>query len=138
VREAASLASPGGTAGREAAAWALALLVAAGLAAAAFRVPGLVADAWRNRPWALAHFHADAMGLLNLVYGPWAGALPERAARGASLALLAGSALLPLGFLLGGLSHREGDPGPGIALVPAGAALVVSVAVRQALRAFRA
>lgn len=103
----------------------------------AFRVSWIVADAWRNRLWSLAHFHADAMGLLNLVYRPWAGELPESGARTTSRVLVIGSALIPLGFTLGGLAHSEGDPGLGILLVPAGAALVISVAVRQAVRAWR-
>ena len=103
----------------------------------AFRVSWIVADAWRNRLWSLAHFHAEAMGLLNLVYGPWAGALPDASARTASRVLVIGSALLPLGFVLGGLAHPEGDPGIGILLTPVGAALVISVAVRQAIRAWR-
>jgi hypothetical protein len=97
----------------------------------AFRVSWVVADLWRNRLWALAHFHADAMGLLNLVYRPWARGAGE------SRALAIGSALIPVGFLLGGFAHSEGDPGLGILLVPVGAALVISVAVRQAIRAWR-
>jgi hypothetical protein len=97
----------------------------------AFRVSWVVADVWRNRLWSLAHFHADAMGLLNLVYRPYARGLAE------SRVLAIGSALIPLGFLLGGLAHAEGDPGLGILLVPSGAALVISVAARQATRAWR-
>ncbi|HYV48399.1 MAG TPA: hypothetical protein VFA20_26245 [Myxococcaceae bacterium] len=97
----------------------------------AFRVSWVVADAWRNRLWSLAHFHADAMGLLNLVYRPYARGAAE------SRALAAGSALIPVGFVLGGLAHSEGDPGLGILLVPVGATLVISVAVRQAIRAWR-
>jgi len=103
----------------------------------AFRVSWIVRDAWRNRLWSLAHFHADALGLVNLVYRPWAGALPEPGGRTASRLLVIGSALVPLGFLLGGLAHSEGDPGMGIFLVPIGAALVISVAARQAIRAWR-
>ena len=103
----------------------------------AFRVSWIVADAWRNRLWALAHFHADAMGLVNLVYRPWVGELPEPGARTASRVLAIGSALIPLGFVLGGLAHTEGDPGLGILLVPVGAVMVISVAARQAIRAWR-
>ena len=46
-------------------------------------------------------------------------------------------ALIPVGFLLGGFAHSEGDPGLGILLVPVGALLVISVAARQAIRAWR-
>jgi len=97
----------------------------------AFRVSWVVADIWRNRLWSLAHFHADAMGLLNLVYRPYARGVAE------SRALAIGSALIPVGFVLGGFAHTEGDPGLGIALVPVGAALVISVAARQAFHAWR-
>lgn len=103
----------------------------------AFRVPWLVADAWRNRLWSLAHFHADALALVNLVYRPWAAEIPLPGGKTASRVLIAGSALIPLGFLLGGLAHAEGDPGVGIFLVPVGAVMVISVAVRHAIRAWR-
>lgn len=92
-----------------------------------FRWAPLVADAWKQRLWALAHFHGAALGLFNLVYVHWAGVpgLSERARRAASRALLLGSAALPLGFLLGGIAHPEGDPSLGIVLAPVGALLVL-------------
>jgi hypothetical protein len=77
--------------------------------------------------WKLAHFHGAVLAVVNLVYGqsldPSAAVVPL--GRAASRAMVAGGVLLPLGFLLGGLWHFEGDPGIGIVLVPVGALLVL-------------
>jgi hypothetical protein len=100
----------------------------------------LLRDPVRRELWSLAHFHGVGLALLNLVYALWAdgpGLSPSRR-RAASRALLVGSTLLPIGFLLGGAFHPEGDPGLGIFLVPAGAALVIFVAAVHALAAWRA
>ena len=43
----------------------------------------------------------------------------------ASSCLLASTALLPLGFLLGGVVIHAGDPGLGIVLLPVGAILLL-------------
>jgi hypothetical protein len=40
--------------------------------------------------------------------------------------VLVGSALLPAGFLLGGLVVRGGDPNPAVLLAPLGAALLLA------------
>jgi len=104
-----------------------------------FRWGPMVGDAWKQRLWSLAHFHGAAFGLLNLVYVPWAdaSAVPPRLRVAASRALLAGSTLMPLGFLLGGLGHFEGDPSLGILLAPVGAALIGITALIQAVAAWR-
>lgn len=88
-----------------------------------FKWPGILGDALRRELLRLAHFHAGLLGLVNLVYARFGEApgLSERTRRAASRALLWGSLCLPLGFLLGGLWHPEGDPGLGIVLVPLGA-----------------
>ena len=97
-------------------------------------------DPLRREMWILAHFHGALLAVVNLVYVRWAEApgLTGGARTLASRALLTGSLLLPLGFLLGGLQHFEGDPGWGIFLSPVGgAALLVTtfVQVRAAWRA---
>lgn len=101
-----------------------------------FKSPELTLDPIRREFWSLAHFHAASLALLNLVYVAWANdeALSETQQRSASRALLAGSALLPLGFFLGGTIHPEGDPGVGIFLVPIGA-LAILYAVAMHARA---
>jgi hypothetical protein len=42
--------------------------------------------------------------------------------------------LMPLGFLLAGISHPEGDPGLGIWLVPPGALLMIFGIVALAIQ----
>jgi hypothetical protein len=105
----------------------------------AFRWAPLLADVLKHRLWALAHFHGAALGLLNLVYVRWEDtrALGEAARRHASRALLLGSTALPLGFLLGGIAHPEGDPSLGIFLAPVGALLVLSAVAAQTFAAWR-
>ncbi|HSC86490.1 MAG TPA: hypothetical protein VLC09_04440 [Polyangiaceae bacterium] len=60
-------------------------------------------------------------------------AAPGRALRVASLGLGMGLGLVPLGFLLGGIQAGSGDPGPGILLVPVGAAALLVGVVAAAL-----
>ena len=90
-------------------------------------------DPLRREMWTLAHFHGALLSVLNLVYVRWAESpgLSMGQRMLASRALIAGSVLLPLGFVLGGLQHYEGDPGVGIFLAPVGAAaLLVAVVVQ--------
>lgn len=107
-----------------------------------FKDVGYLLDPLRREFWQLAHFHGAALALVNLVYARSllrAGG-PPRAARGtrlASRALMTGSLLLPLGFFLGGLHHYEGDPGPGIFLVPPGALLVLGAVALEAVACWR-
>lgn len=105
-----------------------------------FRWAPLVGDVWRQRLWSLAHFHGAAMGLVNLVYVQWADtvALGGGSRRRASRMLMWGSAALPLGFLLGGIAHPEGDPSIGIFLAPVGALLVLYTIAVQMRAAWRA
>jgi hypothetical protein len=98
----------------------------------------LLDDPLRRELLSLAHFHAGLLGLVNLVYAGFAD-LPAlgSARRLASRALRAGSLLLPLGFLLGGVWHMEGEPGLGVLLVPVGALGVGTAIVLQARAAWR-
>jgi len=81
-------------------------------------------DPVRRLTWTLAHAHGTLLSIAAIVLG--AIVLPRSGAsvtsqRRSDRIFAAGSILLPLGFLLGGISHPEGDPGPGILLVPVGA-----------------
>lgn len=99
-----------------------------------FKQAGYLLDPLRRELWTLAHFHGALLSVVNLVYVRWAEApgLTASARSRASWALIAGSVLMPVGFLLGGLQHYEGDPGFGIFLAPLGAlALLVPVAVQM-------
>jgi hypothetical protein len=89
----------------------------------------------RRMMWRLAHAHGALLCVLNVVFAlsaPWLHcSRPERRAL-ASRALISATLLLPAGFLLGGAGAENGDPGLGIALVPAGALLLLAALVRSA------
>lgn len=79
--------------------------------------------------WRLAHGHGTLLALLHLAF---AFTLPklDSAAVPQPAGLISGcftgaSLLIPGGFFLGGLTAIEGDPGPAVAMVPAGAALLL-------------
>lgn len=109
----------------------------------AFKVPAyLDADAETRRLcWRLAHAHAALLGLVQLVYGlslrsleGWA---EDGLVRAAGRLLATGAVLLPLGFALGGVDARHGDPGLGILLVPFGAVATALGLVGLAARSLR-
>lgn len=74
----------------------------------------------------LAHAHGTLLSLVNVAFALTARVRPRVARPAASASLLASLVLLPGGFLLGGLWASGGDPGLGVVLVPAGAALLVA------------
>lgn len=101
-----------------------------------FKAVSYLMDPVRLEFWSLAHFHGIGLALVNLVIGSWAGSkLLEN--RFTSVSLMAGSVLLPLGFLLGGIGHFDSDPGLGIFLAPVGAALVLYAIGALVLAAWR-
>ncbi len=73
----------------------------------------------------LSHAHGTLLSIVNVAFALTARARPEVARPAVSASLLASLVLLPGGFLLGGLWASGGDPGLGVVLVPAGAALLV-------------
>jgi hypothetical protein len=76
----------------------------------------------RRLMWTLAHAHGTLLSLVQLGTAGTACWLGRGVVSpGASRSLLAGLVLLPLGFFLGGVVTRGGDPGPGIFLAPVGA-----------------
>ncbi len=86
-----------------------------------------VSNATRRLSFTLGHAHGTLLGVLNVAF-----ALSVRHAKmsavsaaRASFALRAATVLMPLGFILGGLSFYAGDPGLAIVLVPPSAALLV-------------
>ncbi len=89
----------------------------------------------RRLLWRLAHAHGALLSLVQLGFAAtlssaWQGSI--RGLRLASTALLLAGFLLPLGFFLGGVTLYGGDPGPGIALAPVGAACLLVAAGRTA------
>jgi hypothetical protein len=88
-----------------------------------------VSNETRRLMWRLAHAHGALLGLVHVVYGLAVGAVPGLGSPRTGLittALIGASVLLPGGFFLGGIVFYAGDPGLGIALVPAGAFLLLA------------
>jgi hypothetical protein len=83
----------------------------------------------RRLSFRLGHAHGALLALVHLGFAVTLERLraPSGAgARLASLGLVVASVLLPAGFLLGGLGAVGGDPGAWIALVPAGASVLLA------------
>jgi hypothetical protein len=120
--------------------WLLAVSLPLGLtleALHAWKVQVYLGSTLRRELWTLAHAHGNLLGILCLVVALLAprvfGEQRAPARRSAERQLAAGAVLMPLGFLLGGVMNREGDPSLGIALVPVGGVLVFVALVRTAL-----
>ena len=87
-----------------------------------------VSNETRRLMWTLAHAHGTLLAVIHIVFGLTlrAGSAPALAnPRLISTSLYAASVLLPGGFFLGGVVFYAGDPGVGVLLVPAGAALLL-------------
>jgi len=97
-----------------------------------YKAPGYLNDPQRRELFRLAHTHGTLLSavliLAALTCGRF-GATP-RLAQGC---LQIGSVMMPVGFLLAGIWHPEGDPGLAIWMVPPGALLVIFGAVAVAL-----
>ena len=116
--------------------WALALFTTFGLVLEAGHGLKLgwyldVTNATRRLSFTLGHAHGTLLGLVNVAF-----ALSLRhtkmsavSAARASFALRLATVLMPLGFILGGVSFYAGDPGLAIVLVPPAALLLVYAVV---------
>jgi len=108
--------------------WLLAVSLPLGLtleALRALKVQVYLGSALRREMWTLAHAHGNLLGILCLVMGLLAPRLGDDAVmRRVDRLLTLGAVAMPLGFLLGGVLNREGDPSLGILLVPLGGACV--------------
>ena len=93
-----------------------------------------VASSTRRLMFTLGHAHGTVLALVNIAYALTLPRLPAAGTRTASGWLIAGSLLLPLGFLVGGIVTYGGDPNPGIALAAVGG-VVLLVAVAAVARA---
>ena len=90
-----------------------------------FKSPPYLDDLQRRELFRLAHTHGAFLGVV-LVVAALCGRRDARSApRAATLALRIGSLVMPLGFLLAGVWHPEGDPGLAVWLVPPGALMVI-------------
>lgn len=94
-----------------------------------------VSNETRRLMWTLAHAHGTLLGIVHLVFGLTLRSGAELKPTGLGLTstcLIGASILLPGGFFLGGISFYSGDPGIGVALVPAGAVLFLAAIYRLA------
>lgn len=80
----------------------------------------------RRELWTLAHAHGTLLGAITVLFGLSVARLERvRGLAAAGKLLRAGSVLVPVGFLLGGVGNSEGDPSLFILLVPTGGALAL-------------
>lgn len=97
-----------------------------------YKAPSYLNDLQRRELFRLAHSHGTLLGVVLIVAALTAqlfGASPKLA----QMSLRIGAVMMPVGFLLAGIWHPEGDPGLAIWLVPPGALLVIFGAVATAL-----
>lgn len=102
-----------------------------------YKAPSYLNDPQRRELFRLAHSHGTLLGIVLIVAALTAqrfGVPPKLA----QTSLRIGAVMMPVGFLLAGVWHPEGDPGLAIWLVPPGALLVIFGAVAMALSQYRA
>jgi hypothetical protein len=100
-----------------------------------YKTPAYLQDPQRRELFRLAHAHGTLLGLLLLALALVTDRLNLAIPGAARIALRVGVVALPLGFLLAGVWHYEGDPGIAIWLVPPAALLVIFGVVALALAA---
>lgn len=105
----------------------------------ALKLPVYMGSPLRRELWTLAHAHGNLLGILCLVFASIGErAIPdEKTRRSISLWLRIGAVTMPLGFFLGGILNFEGDPSPGILLVPIGGLCMLVALLRAALIAHK-
>lgn len=98
-----------------------------------YKIPAYLGDSQRRELFQLAHAHGTLLSLVLVAAALCAKNFAVDIPRLAQIALRVGAVLMPLGFLLAGISHPEGDPGIAIWLVPFAALLVIFGAIAIAL-----
>ncbi|HEV8484976.1 MAG TPA: hypothetical protein VGV87_15650 [Blastocatellia bacterium] len=98
-----------------------------------YKIPAFLEDGQRRELFRLAHTHGTLLSLVLISTALCVRLFEIRPPPIAIGALRIGAVLMPLGFLLGGVWHPEGDPGMGIWLVPPGALMVIFGAIGTAL-----
>jgi len=102
-----------------------------------YRVPAYLRDELRREIFRLAHTHGT---LLNLVLLGAALCIDRGLVSPSKIGLLLlriGAILMPVGFLLGGIWHTEGEPGLGVWLAPLGGILVILGVVDMAFSTWK-
>ena len=90
------------------------------------KTSGYMDNPLRQNFFRAGHAHAGVIVILSLLCQVLADAatLPAWLLWIARIAVPLAAILIPAGFFLGGVSHSEGDPSPGVLLVPVGALLL--------------
>jgi hypothetical protein len=94
-----------------------------------YKIPAYLADSQRRELFQLAHAHGTLLSIVLIVAALCAKSFAIEIPRLAQIALRLGTAVMPVGFLLAGISHPEGDPGMAIWLVPPAALMVIFGAI---------
>ncbi len=101
-----------------------------------YKAPGYLNDTQRRELFRLAHTHGTLLSAV-LILAALTGAKFGTSPRLAQSCLRIGSVAMPVGFLLAGVWHPEGDPGLAIWIVPPGALLMIFGVVATALSLVR-
>ena len=94
----------------------------------AYKAPSYLGDPHRRELFRLAHAHGTLLHGLLVLVAICGGRELVRVTRPTRFASRCGAIVMPIGFLLAGLWHPEGDPGLFIWLVPAGAVMIIFAA----------
>ena len=91
----------------------------------AFRSPAYLQDPMRRELFRLAHAHGTVLNIVTLVATLYLTKGLISPPRLALWSLRLGVIAMPLGFLLGGISHSETDPGLAVLLAPLGGLMII-------------
>lgn len=91
----------------------------------AFRTPIYLQDPVRRELFRLGHAHGTLLSLLLIVAGLYSIRAGRTLPRISNISFRSGAILMPIGFILGGISHYESDPNPLVFLAPLGGLLVL-------------
>ncbi|MBL9137065.1 MAG: hypothetical protein JNK85_14430 [Verrucomicrobiales bacterium] len=87
-----------------------------------------VGQSSRRLMWTLAHTHGSLFSVVAVVAAvslPWVRMSVTKSAGCVAWGIMGGQVLMPLGFFLGGVWLKAGEPGVGVFLVPIGAAMML-------------
>jgi hypothetical protein len=102
-----------------------------------YKIPAYLSDPQRRELFRLAHTHGTFLGLVLVAAALCVQRYESLLPRIAQIALRAGSLLMPVGFLLAGIWHPEGDPGPAIWVVPPAALMIIFGTIAIVLTYFK-
>src|SRR5689334_20228422 len=90
-----------------------------------YKIPNYLNDSQRRELFQLAHAHGTLLNVVLVVAVLCAKSFSLEIVPAVRTALRLGTVLMPLGFLLAGVSHSESDPGMAIWLVPPAALMII-------------